>query len=401
MRQRIAFGGFGLVTAVGLLLLLLAFNSASRLSAMERMVQAVREVNSYSYKMFVQDTWVRKGDTQPSTVTHTGTTYWLEPKSLFYDEKLVRFEGTVPQGEGELLTHLTGIHPAGRPGMIIIHAGTGRASRSMAKTYYWVPELPSMSAEDIGQDSPITRLRMVREGTGEVLRDLGAKRIDGKQARGYILALRDAEPESGFDALEVWVDSDTDLPLEFGFERKDDETTRVYRITDCRWNIEVDPKLFDTTPPEGYEDITLPADETANAEIVAALRLYAEQSGGHYPRVTTFDEDASRSEMLKLVKYTGQPQEDWKKLHQIEQATIGLNRIARILRNGFNAGYYGDTVGSTDKSRVLLWWNIAKPGGENPYRVFYGDLRTEILPFDKWAKLVPPDVARNHLPDNE
>jgi hypothetical protein len=48
------------------------------------------------------------------------------------------------------------------------------------------------------------------------------------------MALRDAEPQSGFDALEVWVDSETDLPLEFGFERTDDETIRVYRITDCR-----------------------------------------------------------------------------------------------------------------------------------------------------------------------
>jgi RNA polymerase sigma-70 factor (ECF subfamily) len=51
---------------------------------------------------------------------------------------------------------------------------------SMAKTYYWVPELPSTSAADIGQESPITRLRMVREGTGEVLRELGTKFIDGK-----------------------------------------------------------------------------------------------------------------------------------------------------------------------------------------------------------------------------
>jgi hypothetical protein len=159
--------------------------------------------------------------------------------------------------------------------------------------------------------------------------------------------------------------------------------------------------LFDTTPPEGYEDITLPTDDSANAEIVAALRLYAELSGGHYPRVTTFDADALRTEMLKLVNYTGQPREDWKKLQQIEQATIGLNRIARILRNGVHAGYYGETVGSTDKDKVLLWWNVAKAGGAGPYCVFYGDLRTEILPLSEWAELVSPEVARNHLPDNE
>ena len=180
--QRIAAGGLGLSTAVGILLLILIVaNSASSLSAMERMAKAIRDVKSYSYKLFTQDTLVRKGDSEPSTVTHTNTTYWLKPRSLFYDEKLVKFAGTVPQGEGELLSHLTGVHPTGKPGMLVFHAGTGRATKSMVKTYYWVPDLPSMSAEDIGNESPITKLRMVREGAGEVLRELGTRQIEGKQ----------------------------------------------------------------------------------------------------------------------------------------------------------------------------------------------------------------------------
>ena len=86
------------------------------------------------------------------------------------------------------------------------------------------------------------------------------------------MSLKDAKPNSGFDALEVWVDPETDLPMEFGFERKNGVETDVYRITDCRWNIEIDPKLFDTTPLEGYEDITPPSDDAASAEIVAARK---------------------------------------------------------------------------------------------------------------------------------
>ncbi len=405
--QRIAAGGLGLSTAVGLvLLILIVANSASSLSAMDRMAKAVREVKSYSYKLFTQDTLVRKGDTEPSTVTHTNTTYWLEPKSLFYDEKLVRYEGTVPHGEGELLSHLTGIHPTGKPGMLVFHAGTGRATKSMVKTYFWVPDLPSMSADDIGMESPITKLRMVREGAGEVLRELGTKLIDGKQARGYVMALKDAKPGSGFDALEVWVDPETDLPLEFGFEFTKSDVTDVYRITDCRWNIEIDPKMFDTTPPDGYEDITAPNDEQAVAEIVSALKLYTELSGGHYPRVTTFDADAIHDEMLKLVKYTGERQEDWQKLQRIEQATVGLNKIAPVLRNTINAGYYGTAVSPQNKEEVLLWWKVVDPldppesTHEFSYRVFYGDLRTEILPLAEWAKLVPPEVAAPHLPED-
>ena len=121
--------------------------------------------------------------------------------------------------------------------------------------------------------------------------------------------------------------------------------------------------------------------------------------------MTTFNADAIRDEMLKLAKYTGQRQEDWQKLQQIEQATVGLNRIAPVLRNTINAGYYGTEVRPQDKDKVLLWWRAVDPGeppestDEFSYRVFYGDLRTGILPLDKWAKLVPPEVADPHLPD--
>lgn len=399
--QRVATGGITVTTAVMILLMVLTLaNSARPLSAMERMLRAVREVKSYSYKLLTQDTFVRNGDTEPSTVTHTNTTYWLEPKSLYYDEKLMKFEGTVPQGEGKLLSHVTGIHPTGRPGMLVYHAGTGRATKSMEKTYFWVPDLPSMSAEDIGNESPITKLRMVREGTGRVLRELGTKQIEGKQARGYVMALEGAKPNSGFDALEVWVDPETDLPLEFGFELKRDGGTDVYRVTECKWNIDIDPTLFDTTPPKGYEDITPPSSDAAIAEVVAALQLYADLSGGHYPRVTTFNADAIRNEMLSLAKYTGQRQEDWQKLQQIEQATVGLKRIAPVLRNTINAGYYGTAVSPQDKDKVLLWWNVVDPRDpqESSYRVFYGDLRTEILPFERWSRLVPEEASAPHQP---
>jgi hypothetical protein len=110
---------------------------------------------------------------------------------------------------------------------------------------------------------------------------------------------------------------------------------------DCLWNIEIDPKLFDTTPPDGYTDITAPSDEKAIAEIVAALKLYAELSGGHYPRVTTFDADVIHKEMLKLARFTGSRQEDWNKLQQIRQLVFGkqifaLKKDRSVVPHGHN-----------------------------------------------------------------
>jgi hypothetical protein len=271
----------------------------------------------------------------------------------------------------------------------------------MIQTFYRIPQLHEA---DAGKDSPITKLRMVREGDGKVLRELGTKTIRGKQARGFVMALHEAKPGSGFDALEVWVDPETDLPLEFGYELTTDETKRVFHITDCRWNIDLDPKLFDATPPEGYVDISPPTDENDIAGFAAALKLYADLSGGHYPGGTNLDADALHDEMLKLAGFTGPPRPEWandKRFQQIQQAKPSLDWLARVLRNTVNTGYFGDAVRPADKDKILLWWNVAKAATENPFRVFYGDLRTEILPLAQWAKLVLPEAALPHLNEED
>jgi len=403
MRQRIAVGGVGLTTIVGFVLLLVAWNSAERLSAMERMARQLREVRSYSYDLFTLDTFVQEGQTQPTTVVHTGTTYWVEPASLCYKEKLFRTDGPAMSYEqpSGLLADFEGIHPAGEPGLMVYHDGR---ARMMAATYRWVP---AVQPHEIGDSGPISRLQMVRKGLGEVLRELGTKVIEGREARGFVLALDSAPKGSGFDAVEVWVDPETDLPLEFGYEVKTDQNTRIFRISNCSWNIEIDPQVFDTTPPDGYDDITVPSHAVAFDEIASALKLYAQLSGDRYPRVkqsdfhNEFHSDAIRDGMLSLAGFTGLPQAEWthdQKFQQIQQATDGLDWIERILRNGFNAGYYGTDVTARDNEKVLLWWNVA---ALESYRVFYGDLRTEILPLAEWAKLVPAEVAVHHQGDDE
>jgi hypothetical protein len=254
--QRITIGSIGLSTVVGLILLFLALNSGTQLSAMERMAKELHEVRSYSYTLSTQNTFVKEGKSQPTYVKRTGTVYWLAPGSLFAEESIVHVDGPIRPGDdkGELVVHIAEIFPAGKPGIIIDHK---------AKTFAWLPEL---RADDIPSGSPINMLRMVREGVGEVVRDLGTKAIKGKPARGYVMALMDAAPGSGSDALEVWVDPETDLPLEFGYTLKNDKGPEFFRVTDCRWNIKVDPQWFATTPPKGYTDATLPATKESSGE---------------------------------------------------------------------------------------------------------------------------------------
>jgi hypothetical protein len=93
--------------------------------------------------------------------------------------------------------------------------------------------------------------------------------------------------------------------------------------------------------------------------------------------------------MLKMAGYSREPRADWnreEKFQRIERATVGLDWIARIVRNRNHAGYYPQTVGPHDKDKVLLWWRVFAPVR---YRVVCGDLRTEIVSEARWAELVP------------
>jgi hypothetical protein len=216
-------------------------------------------------------------------------------------------------------------------------------------------------------------------------------------------------PFDDFGPVDVWIDPQTDLPVEFCFRyiNSDDEGfTEKFSVTDIQWNMELDSRLFDTTPPAGFLDITLPNDDRSIAEVVAALNHYAELSGGRYPHVekldernyvTKFDAEACYREMLDLAGFTGPLQDEWAddpKYQRIEQARPGLDTLERIFHSPkWLIGYYGPDVGTGDKDKVLLWWGAARENAKDEYRLFYGNLRTEIAPRKKWVQLVPPEIA--------
>jgi len=73
--------------------------------------------------------------------------------------------------------------------------------------------------------------------------------------------------------------------------------------------------------------------------------------------------------------------------------TAGLDWLTRILLDHYRAGFFGAEVGPQDKDKVLLWWGAAREDAKDEYRLFYGDLRTEIVPRAKWLQSVPPEIA--------
>jgi hypothetical protein len=327
---------------------------------------------------------LQKGKTEPGIVDLSQLNYWQAPGRTRENLKIV-LSGAVPRGysSGQVEADVVSISLTDKPGILIDR---------VRKTYTREPKL---RAEDTGSGSltyPMSLLRVIREESGKVVRDLGTKQIGGEQAHGYLMDY----PKAGWNDVEVWLDSQTDLPLEVRHEAKDETTTSVMRWTDFRWNIALDPKLFDTTPPEGYADITPPDDVKTLAEITGALRLYAELSGGKYPAIDTyqvdakFDADAIYAEMLKKAGFAGAPQVQWarnEKYQEIQRAKSGLDWIAKITRDKNVTRYDGLYVGPQDKEKILLLW---LNGDSQGYRVFYGDLSSKALSDAEAKKVIAP-----------
>jgi hypothetical protein len=154
--------------------------------------------------------------------------------------------------------------------------------------------------------------------------------------------------------------------------------------SDIQWNVDLDPKLFDTTPPEGYKDVTpkpLALDEQVR-QITDALRIYAEASGGHYSRDSQADGLKAAYERCKIlgIRWQHETEDELK----VEKKVIaGYDLISHLQAYNPGAGYYGKTVGPKDKDKVLLRWKL----DDGRYEVIFGDLRAEIVTAERLRAL--------------
>jgi hypothetical protein len=262
--------------------------------------------------------------------------------------------------------HVINIRPAGKPGICINH---------WTKTFSRYP---------VSHHDQLNFLDELRKYPGEAKRELGIREINGKKARGFQIDVKNMEPEDsdpGFEepgVAEIWLDTASNLPV---FVRcvgtRGVDYSSILEFRDFQWNIDLDPKLFDTTPPNGYADQTPKplALEEQVARITAALKVYAELTGGHYPHATSgFADGAGVCKRLGLAKW---PDMSETKGNAGKAATIikGFHEIAglRDYRPEFAA--YGKTVGPKDKDKVLLRWKL----DDGRYEVIFGDLHSETV----------------------
>jgi outer membrane lipoprotein-sorting protein len=361
MRQRFALGGVGIAALLGFLLLVGGVYTKP-LSAMEQMADNIREAKSYVYTVAGTVTFDSPEPGEPRVATlPSGTYYWLAPGSVRRDFR----------ARGESITG-TGIRPVGRPGIRIDH---------LKKTF----EREPLRREE--KLSTFDDLEFLGRFSGKADGDLGTKVIDGKEAQGFQIDMQKMEPSRTAPGLaEIWISTESHLPVLVRYDgiRRRDHTMTI-EMKDIRWNVNLDPGLFDTTPPKGYVDVT-PQWTVAELvdQIATAFRTYAKASGGQYPpdkKINSVNMVDALCKMLGIEKFTDDAEEG--NAAEVVEAIPGFCRIGEIQMYNVDAAYYGKTVGPSDKEKVLLRWKL----DDGRYAVIFGDLRSEIVTADRLRHL--------------
>jgi outer membrane lipoprotein-sorting protein len=361
-----ALGGIGAVAILAILLVWLG-SFAQPLSAMEQMAENIRKAKSYKCIQIAQLKKEFPEPGKPSDREGTITVYWIAPGSARTEAVITRpqtWKGPGPQA--------TQIQPAGKPGIVISY---------QSHTYKRTPA-PQINA----YSSTFDDLENLGNFSGKADQVLGTKEIGGKKAEGFKIDMKKMEPESrGGGMAEIWLDAESNLPILVHYEFKNIDSASTLLIKDIQWNIDLDAKLFDTTPPEGYTDATPkpPALEEQVRQITEALRIYDEASGGFYPGkdADLYNATEDLCKMLGLVKLPAGEKEG--NAGKAQKADFGFMEIMKIRHYNPDFAYYGKTVKPNDKEKVLLRWKL----DDGQYEAIFGDLRAETVTAEKLHSL--------------
>lgn len=350
MKQRFAFSGLALAAAI----LLAAWLSllGRPLSAMEQIAATVREAKSYMFEIVM--------DSGAAGKKIKTKVFWMAPGS-------VRMEDYADGEPTEVK-----VFPHRQPGIRI---------DPKRQSFMRMPA-------QLGAVSPLLLVMKLGDFHGRADRQLGKKQINRLAVEGFEIAVTKVDPGVPAGKLEIWVDAATKLPVLMEAEIPESGAKTKLRFVDFQWDLPLDEKLFDPTPPANYADNTPqpPKIEEQTELIAAGLELYAELFGGHYPRVKMVYGDVTMREVGKKLGIDERPTAEQIKSDNYGRylrAIGGFAWVNTILRENADAAYYGKTVGAKDKDDVLLRWKL----DDGRYRVIYGDRRAEIVSSEQLKKL--------------
>jgi len=364
MRQRIAaVGGVSVAALLGLVLLWGAMNTRP-VSAMEKMAASVRRATSCKCTVVNDGTVTVKldGVAEPSKHKMHGEiiSYWSHP-----GKRREEYVDSIADSPTE--PYLTKIYPGiGQPRLVISHR---------AKTFRFLPS----DGQGWQREKEFTP-EMLADLAGKADRELGAKEVNGKQAWGFCISSNkiDRRIQPKFQ-WEIWVDSETNLPVLLRSETATETFTNVTEVTGFQWNIELDPAQFEAKPPEGFRDLTwrAPASGAPVKEIVEAERA---TQGRHFRMPERPCRKDVEVQLMTVEGFLTEPdqRQDWMTEELFErmwEQREGLLYLWAIAGEDRDVAYYGKTAGPDAKDEVLLRWKL----DDGQYQVIFGDLRDEVV----------------------
>lgn len=241
--------------------------------------------------------------------------------------------------------------------------------------------------------------------------------IDGIEAEVY----EDIHPLQ-HSRTTIWIDPETKLPMrvvtedtppmdakylpiknismnsnDFGYNknrsisgRLSGSCTPLYRkqiMADFKWNIDLDPSMFSTEIPPGYEqhEQELPF-EPSEADLIETLRFWAEVSNEMFPVDVNdlMDPNTIEPMIVETFKKGIDPKQEF------EDAADFMNTVRwaasfaerKIIKGNWYAS--AEPVYLSEADKPLYWWKLED---SEMYRVIYGDLTVE-------------DVAPENLPES-
>jgi outer membrane lipoprotein-sorting protein len=209
---------------------------------------------------------------------------------------------------------------------------------------------------------------------------IGEKKIDGRDVVGWRMSIDEEGCE--WQTATVWADAETAELVEA------EMTALTARMTlnDIKLGVELDEKLFDLTPPEGYRHskARVKRSECTVEDVAMLLRIWAGGSGGVLPddpmKSWEFTAAAARFDWRSLFAGVA-PQDIAKRQQELSETIHEAFTFFGIRMNWMYAGK-GVKVGDAD---TVIFWYLPDPKGKTA-EVIYGDLTVGEMPVNKLPK---------------
>jgi hypothetical protein len=247
---------------------------------------------------------------------------------------------------------------------------------------YMKLDVSEIALTDVQQQTPGAFVDALRKLTDGSATELPPRTIEGQPAIGYHIPGEKLgfpppkQPDAPAAYAELWVDSQTHLPVEFllsiPMPAQDAPLQMVYN--QFEWDEPLEASLFEPPLGEDYTEVDARLARPSEAALLNALRVIAKWTDAYPPDLTPV------SVLGRL--HTMVPESKRAEFDQLGQAGImrlgieiggGTMYYMKLVREGHEPEYFGDQVKPGDADKILMRWKLDDGGT----RVIYGDLHAE------------------------